>query len=100
MEKQIKWQLENTYATLPESLYHLQNPTPVSQPKGLLWNGILANQLGLTSHLEAPEDWELYFSGNKLPEGTSPLAQAYAGHQFGYFNRLGDGRALLLGEQV
>jgi uncharacterized protein YdiU (UPF0061 family) len=100
MKKNITWNLQNTYASLPNCLYHLQKPSAVSQPKGLLWNGILANQLGLTSNLEAPEDWELYFSGNKLPEGASPLAQAYAGHQFGYFNRLGDGRALLLSEQV
>jgi uncharacterized protein YdiU (UPF0061 family) len=39
-------------------------------------------------------------AGNQIPEGALPLAQAYAGHQFGYFNMLGDGRALLLGEQI
>lgn len=100
MKERIFWNLQNTYATLPESLYQLQSPIPVNIPKGLLWNNALANQLGLTKDEKAPKHWELYFSGNKIAEASTPLAQAYAGHQFGHFNRLGDGRAILLGEQI
>ncbi|MFN3756786.1 MAG: protein adenylyltransferase SelO [Flavobacterium sp.] len=100
MKLKINWNLKNTYASLPESLFQRQEPTLVTNPKGLLWNFELANTLGIFENDQEPEDWELYFSGNKIAEASIPLAQAYAGHQFGHFNRLGDGRAILLGEQI
>jgi uncharacterized protein YdiU (UPF0061 family) len=72
----------------------------VPAPEPIIFNHPLARELGLD--LESLPDDELaqLFSGNALPEGAEPLAQAYAGHQFGHFAMLGDGRALLLGEHV
>jgi len=65
----------------------------VNAPKPIIFNNLLAGSLGVPLQSEV-------FSGNVVPEGAEPLAQAYAGHQFGYFTMLGDGRALLLGEQI
>ena len=94
------WQLENTYATLPSGLYSYQQPVPVEQPALVCFNGQLADGLGLGFLHEAKEDTANYLSGNKIPDDAKPLAQAYAGHQFGHFAMLGDGRAILLGEQI
>lgn len=88
---------DNSYAALPEAFYSRQKPTPVKDAKLLAWNKDLADLLGI----EGPEADELaqVFGGNSVPEGAAPLAQLYAGHQFGNFNpQLGDGRAILLGE--
>ena len=60
----------------------------------------LATSLGLNVQALQSEDGVAVLAGNKIPEGALPLAQAYAGHQFGHFTMLGDGRALLLGEQI
>lgn len=88
----------NTYSALGDTFYQRTNPEPVSSPKLLLWNEPLAEQLGISL---SDEDKTLFFSGNVVPEGAEPLAQAYAGHQFGQLNpQLGDGRAHLLGEVV
>ncbi|KAF4321629.1 hypothetical protein G195_005157 [Phytophthora kernoviae 00238/432] len=66
----------------------------------IIFNTSLATSLGLNAEaLNSAEGAEV-FAGNLIPEGAEPLAQAYAGHQFGNFNMLGDGRALLLGEQL
>ena len=92
------WNFDNTYAQLPKSFYTSQNPIPVRSPKLIIFNNSLATSLGL--NVETLEKDEGVFAGNRIPEGASPLAQAYAGHQFGHFTMLGDGRALLLGEQV
>ncbi|MFK7875275.1 MAG: YdiU family protein [Paracoccaceae bacterium] len=90
---------DNTYAALPQGFYTYQDAAPVSDPKLVAFNEDLALQLGLT-HTEA-NDLAQVFSGNKTPEGAAPLAQLYAGHQFGTYNpQLGDGRALLLGEVI
>lgn len=94
------WNLENTYASLPKSLFTSFNPTPVKAPKLVILNHTLAETLGLNNEALQSTAGVAVFSGNKLPEGAEPLAQAYAGHQFGGFNRLGDGRAILLGEQI
>ncbi len=88
------WNLENSYATLPETFFTKQLPTPVSSPELRVFNHSLAASLGLK------EDRAAVFAGNEIPKGADPLAQAYGGHQFGHFNMLGDGRAILLGEQV
>ncbi|MCT1903705.1 YdiU family protein [Oceanobacillus sojae] len=92
------WKLENSYQRLPDLFYTSLQPEEVRQPELAIFNEKLATELGLnSSHLKkAPET----FSGNHLPEGSKPIAQAYAGHQFGNFTMLGDGRAVLIGEQV
>lgn len=94
------WNFKNTYASLPDLFYTKLNPTPVQSPKLVILNETLAENLGLNlSSLKSPEN-VMVFAGNKIPPDTEPLAQAYAGHQFGHFTMLGDGRAVLLGEQV
>lgn len=76
---------------------HLE-PTPVKEPRMVVFNYALAHSLGLNGTALAQQ--AAMFAGNELPEGAKPLAQAYAGHQYGNFTGLGDGRAILLGEQV
>lgn len=92
------WRLEHSYAQLPAAFHVALHPTPVQQPKWVVFNRPLAADLGLnaTDLLHDPA----VFAGNALPPGARPLAQAYAGHQYGHFTMLGDGRALLLGEQI
>ncbi|XDA99589.1 protein adenylyltransferase SelO [Sulfitobacter sp. LCG007] len=90
---------DNSYARLPEQFYTRLAPTPVRAPRLVAYNSDLARLLGLP---DAPEE-ELarIFSGVEVPQGAAPLAQLYAGHQFGHYNpQLGDGRAILLGETV
>lgn len=88
----------NSYATLPKLMFTAQAAEPVKQPGLLLLNEALADELGLD--VDSVEDHILaeFFSGNRQPAGTSPLAQAYAGHQFGNLAILGDGRSVLIGE--
>lgn len=90
---------DNSYARLPDGFFSRLAPTPVRHPKLIAWNAALGDDLGITAgdHAELAS----VFAGNTLPDGAEPLAQLYAGHQFGNFNpQLGDGRALLLGEVV
>jgi len=94
------WRFDNSYARLPAAFYVRMNPVPVSTPKLVIFNAKLAQLLGLNPDALADDEGTAVFSGNNIPEGAEPLAQAYAGHQFGYFTMLGDGRAILLGEQV
>lgn len=98
--KEYGWKLDNSYASLPSKLFSHLNPTPVRSPKLIILNEKLANDLELNVKELQSDDGLAIFAGNNIPKGSLPLAQAYAGHQFGYFNMLGDGRALLLGEQV
>jgi len=89
------------YCRLPERFYERFRPEPVSAPRLIAFNRALAEELGF--HLEAfrADEAARYFAGNAVPAGSEPVAQAYAGHQFGGFvPRLGDGRAVLLGEVV
>nr|WP_208324417.1 YdiU family protein [Orenia marismortui] len=102
MKTKIKtgWNLENTYATLPKLFFSTLKPTAVPSPELIILNNSLAQSLGLNiESLENKEGIEI-LAGNTIPENSIPLAQAYAGHQFGHFTMLGDGRALLLGEQI
>lgn len=94
-----KVDFNNSYAKLPENFYSATNPEPVKQPGLIKFNHELAEELGVTG-LYADETEALeFFSGNKIPEGAEPIAMAYSGHQFGGFSpKLGDGRAILLGE--
>ena len=88
---------DNSYAALPDGFFTRTTPTPVADPKLLAFNAPLAKSLGITHG--STEDLAFIFSGNELPAGADPLAQLYAGHQFGNYNpQLGDGRAILLGE--
>lgn len=93
------WRLENSYARLPERFYSLRKPVPVEDPGLVLLNRSLAEELGLDADILAGSEGLQILAGNSLPPGAEPLAQAYGGHQFGYYTRLGDGRAILLGEQ-
>jgi uncharacterized protein YdiU (UPF0061 family) len=92
---------DNTYARLPERFYARLAPTPVAAPRLIKLNSALAKELGIApGALTTPEGVEI-LAGNRVPQGAEPLAQAYAGHQFGNFvPQLGDGRAILLGEVV
>ncbi|MEC8448901.1 MAG: YdiU family protein [Pseudomonadota bacterium] len=88
--------LSNSYIGLPEEFYQQIDPTPVKNPSLLIFNEELANSL----NIELTEDDKLnFFSGNKIPKDSIPVALNYSGHQFGNFvHQLGDGRAILLGE--
>ncbi|OKP83705.1 YdiU family protein [Paenibacillus sp. P32E] len=94
------WHIDNSYSSLPESLFTLQKPTPVRLPELVIFNDPLAHSLGLNIQALRSNDGTAVLAGNEVPDGAEPLAQAYAGHQFGHFNMLGDGRAVLLGEQI
>ena len=90
---------DNQYATLPERFYTKMQATPVAAPALIALNDGLAADMGLHTDWLRSADGIAMLSGNGLPEGAEPLAQVYAGHQFGGWSpRLGDGRALLLGE--
>jgi uncharacterized protein YdiU (UPF0061 family) len=97
----VQFHFENSYAKLPERFYARVNPAPVAAPRLIRLNVQLALQLGLDpQQLATPSGVEI-LAGNRVAEGSQPLAIAYAGHQFGYFvPQLGDGRANLLGEVV
>ncbi|MBP1964559.1 protein adenylyltransferase SelO family protein [Paenibacillus aceris] len=99
-EKEIGWNFDNSYARLPKLFFSRLQPTPVSSPEIVVLNGPLAASLGLKAEALRSAEGAAVLAGNEIPEGASPLAQAYAGHQFGYFNMLGDGRANLLGEHM
>jgi serine/tyrosine/threonine adenylyltransferase len=88
---------EHSYASLSPELYQRVLPTPVKDPKLVIFNRTLADELGLKPDVE--REAATLFSGNQVPEDSNPIAMAYAGHQFGSFvPQLGDGRAILLGE--
>ncbi|WP_245237485.1 protein adenylyltransferase SelO family protein, partial [Paenibacillus ihuae] len=94
------WNLDISYASLPESFFSKLKPTPVRLPKLIILNEQLAAALGLNYPALRSNDGLAVLAGNEVPEGAVPLAQAYAGHQFGHFTMLGDGRAVLIGEQI
>jgi len=92
---------DTTYLQLPERCYARLEPTPVARPGLIAFNLGLARELGVDTDGWSADALAAMFSGNAMPEGATPLAMAYAGHQFGSFvPQLGDGRALLLGEVV
>lgn len=94
------WNLGQSYTSLPEKFYSFQKPVPVKDPELVFVNENLAEELGF--NFEGVEESHLakLFAGNQLPANSKPFAQAYAGHQFGNFTMLGDGRAITLGEQA
>ena len=92
---------DNSYARMPDGFFARVRPTPVSAPALLALNDALAERLGLTPALLRSTEGVSVLAGNAVPRGAEPIAQAYAGHQFGGFvPQLGDGRAVLLGEVV
>ena len=92
---------DNSYARLPEDFHAVVEPDVVAAPSMLAWNQALAVELGLDSLADDARELPRIFSGAVLPSGGQPIAQAYAGHQFGHFApQLGDGRAALLGEII
>ena len=100
IKTKTSWNLQNSYSELPEFFYSKMNLSKVSSPKLVVLNKELAEYLGLDINELKNDEGVSYLAGNSVPKGSIPIAQAYAGHQFGYFTMLGDGRALLLGEQI
>jgi len=99
--QQLQFGFDNTYARLPQHFFARLNPTPVAMPQLVKVNDELAAQLGLDAEALKSEAGVAILAGNRVAAGSEPLAQAYAGHQFGSFvPQLGDGRANLLGEVV
>ena len=96
----VGWCFDNSYSRLPEVMLSRVPPTPVKKPKLVLLNNALCDELGLDFSNVKENHISSLFSGNILPPGSASIAQAYAGHQFGFFTVLGDGRALLLGEHI
>ena len=94
------WRFDNTYSKLPESFLSNTSPTPVKSPELIILNDSLVEDLGLNFSKLNKENLSKLFSGNTLPEGSKAISQAYAGHQFGNFTMLGDGRAVLMGEHI
>ncbi len=92
--------LEATYTRLPQPFYTWLSPTPVRSPRVVLLNLQLMDEMGLPLESWKPAEVAELLSGNRLPPGVRSFAQAYAGHQFGHFTILGDGRAHVLGEWV
>ena len=94
------WRFDNTYVNLPKIMLTRLNPVPVKSPKLVIINRKLSEDLGLDFTNVGKEKLALIFSGNSLPKGSESISQAYAGHQFGYFTMLGDGRAHVIGEHI
>lgn len=99
-QNHIGWNFKNSYAQLSEKMFAKQMPAAVPNPKMVCFNDELAKTLGLDFSAVSENEKAQLLSGNILPIGAKPIAQAYAGHQFGHFTMLGDGRAILLGEQI
>ena len=96
----IGWHFDNTYLKLSKTFREEIKPTPVHDPNLVILNEELAKDLNLDFSKIDNKDLAKLFSGNVLPNDTNTIAQAYAGHQFGHFTMLGDGRAVLLGEHL
>jgi len=96
----INWKFDNTYSKLSETFREFVKPTPVHNPEIVIFNHQLAQELNLDFSKISNVELSKIFSGNSLPQESKTLAQAYAGHQFGHFTMLGDGRAVLLGEHL
>jgi uncharacterized protein YdiU (UPF0061 family) len=96
----IGWRFDNSYTRLPDIMLSRLSPTSVQIPKLAIFNHALSKELGLDFSAISDKNIALIFSGNILPTGSESIAQAYAGHQFGHFTMLGDGRAIVIGEHL
>ena len=99
-DNKIGWNFDNTYVGLSEKILTKIKPVTVKEPKLLILNKSLAENLGLNFSGINKDELASIFSGNDLPKNSNCIAQAYAGHQFGHFTTLGDGRAVVLGEHI
>jgi len=100
MNRNINWNFDNSYSRLPNAFKENIKPVSVKSPELLLLNEKLASDLNLNFENITKDELSEIFAGNVLPKGSNSIAQAYAGHQFGHFTMLGDGRATLLGEHL
>lgn len=98
--KNCGFNFQNTYINLSQYFYSQIHPQAVPAPDIVIINKALVHEMGLYFSNLTNQELAAIFSGNQLPDGAQPLAQAYAGHQFGYFTMLGDGRAHLIGEHI
>ena len=96
----IGWHFNNTYSKLSDTFREEIKPVPVNNPELIILNESLASELNLDFSKIDKKELSKIFSGNSLPSGSNSIAQAYAGHQFGHFTMLGDGRAILIGEHT
>jgi len=97
---QAGWKWDHSYARLPPLFHEASVPHPVRKPEIVILNRQFAAALGLDAEVLNHRRSADIFAGNQVPEHARPLAQAYAGHQYGHFTELGDGRAILLGEHI
>ncbi len=100
MKNTMNWNFDNSYSRLSNSFKEHIEPVAVKNPELVLINDDLAKELNLDFSKNDKNELADLFSGNILPEGSNSIAQAYAGHQFGHFTMLGDGRAVLIGEHL
>jgi len=100
MENDLNWNFDNSYSRLPDSFKETIDPVKVKKPELVLFNKDLAKNIDLDFSNIKNEELSALFSGNLLPKNSNSIAQAYAGHQFGHFTMLGDGRAVLIGEHL
>ncbi len=100
LSNKIGWNFDNTYSRLPGDMLSKLSPTPVKHPEMVVINQDLSKELGLDFSSVENKELASIFSGNLLPDGSESIAQAYAGHQFGHFTMLGDGRAIVIGEHI
>ena len=96
----INWNFDNSYSKLPNSFKENVKPVKVKKPELVLLNENLSKELDLNFSNIDKDELSALFAGNILPKNSNTIAQAYAGHQFGHFTMLGDGRAVLIGEHV
>ena len=96
----MKWNFDNSYSKLSNSFKEHIEPVAVKNPELVIINQDLAEKLNLDFNKIDKNELSALFTGNILPEGSNSIAQAYAGHQFGHFTMLGDGRAVLIGEHL
>ena len=100
MKNTMNWNFNNSYSKLPNTFKEHIEPVAVKNPEIVLINQDLAEELNLDFNKIDKKELSALFTGNDLPEGSNSIAQAYAGHQFGHFTMLGDGRAVLIGEHL
>ena len=100
MAPDLGWNFDNSYARLPAVLFAPCEAARFAAPKLVIANDALAREIGLELSRASADELAAIFAGQTLPAGATPIAQAYAGHQYGHFTMLGDGRALVLGEQM
>ena len=100
MENTINWNFDNSYSRLPDTFKEHIKPIAVKNPELVIINESLAKELELDLSKINKDRLSALFTGNILPKGCDTIAQAYAGHQFGHFTMLGDGRAILIGEHL